>query len=141
MTKDEIRKIIDEENGDGFSNNVNLNGYVFTKNESFVVFELKNIDDVKVCHVKYIHFLTEKDLTTLMVYCCNFWMGNHVQFIFYREKDRVKNSAVEWLKGLGFREEIIRDYQWKWKFECKKCTKENGKVDKFCVCVVHSMYK
>lgn len=135
MTKDEIRSVIDEDNGVGFSSNINLNGYVFTKNGSFVVFELKNIDEVRVCHIKYIHFKNDKDLTTVMVYCCNFWMGNHVQFIFYKEKDGRTHSAVDYLKSLNFREEFLHDQNWKWRFKCVRC-----KSDK-CTCIVHSMYK
>jgi hypothetical protein len=135
MTKDQIREVVDADNGPGFSSNLNLNGYVFTKNGSFMVFEFKNIDDVKVCHIKYIHYSNERDLTTILVHCCNFWMGNHVQFIFYKEKDGREKSAVQYLKNLNFREEILRDHKWKWRFKCLKCQSEK------CLCLVHSMYK
>lgn len=134
MTKEAIRKAIDDENGAGFSNNFNLNGYVFQKNGSFIVFELKLIEDVKVCHIKYIHFKNEKDLTTILVYCCNFWMGNKVQFIFYREKHR-KNGAFKYLCDLGFRDELKMDHAWKWRFECVECNSNK------CVCAVHNLYK
>lgn len=135
MTKDEIRKVINDANGRGFANNINLNGYVFQKNGSFIIFELKNVEDVRVCHIKYIHFRTEKDLINILVCCCNFWMGNNVQFIFYKEKERKQNSAVAYLRSLNFRDEIIRDYKWKWKFNCTNCEHE------LCICNVHSMYK
>ena len=134
MTKEDIRKVIDEENGTGFSNNFNLNGYVFQKNGSFIVFELKLIEDVKVCHIKYIHFKNEKDLTTILVYCCNFWMGNKVQFIFFKEKAR-KNGAYKYLCDLGFRDDVKNNVSWKWRFNCKDCEQ------KICICSVHNMFK
>ena len=135
MTKEQMRRIIDEDNGPGFSSNINLNGYVFKKNGSFIVFQFRNIEDVKVCHIKYLHYENEKDLMTILVYCCNFWMGNNVQFIFYKEKGGRAKSLVSYLKDLNFREEILSKYNWKWKFRCNHCGNEK------CTCLVHSMYK
>lgn len=134
LSKDDIRKIIDQENGEGYSNNVNLNGYTFTKNGSFIVFEFKILEDVKICHIKYIYFKNVKDLVTIMVNCCNFWMGNKVQFIFYKEKEKMV-SAIKFLENLNFRAEIIDAPTWKYKFKCKQ--HENEK----CTCSVYSLYK
>lgn len=133
LTKEDIRKIIDYENGEGYSNNVNLNGYTFTKNGSFIVFEFKYIEDVKICHIKYIYFKNVKDLVTIMVNCCNFWMGNRVQFIFYKEKEKAI-SAIKFLENLNFRIEIIDRPKWKYRFNCK-----NHEND--CNCSVYSLYK
>lgn len=133
MTKQEIREVIDKENGEGFSNNINLNGYVFIKNESFIIFEFKYIEDILVCHIKYIYYTNEKDLINVLVYCCNFWMGNKVQFIFYKEKFK-KNSAVKFLKDLNFRVEIVDSPKWKFKFDCI----EDGKD---CHCILYNFYK
>lgn len=134
LTKDDIKSIIDKENGRGYSNNINLNGYVFTKNGSFIVFEFKNIEDIKICHIKYIYFKDVKDLITIMVNCCNFWMGNSVQFIFYKEKEK-NVSAIKFLESLNFRVETITRPKWKYKFECKKHKNEK------CRCIVYSLYK
>ena len=134
ITKDEIRRIIDSENGEGYSNNINLNGYVFTKNGSFLIFEFKNIEDVRICHIKYIYFKNKKDLITIMVNCCNFWMGNQVQFIFYKEKQK-NVSAVRFLRSLNFRVEVISRPKWKYNFKCKK---HKGVK---CTCPVYSLYK
>lgn len=134
LTKEYIRKCIDEENGDGYSNNINLNGYTFTKNGSFIVFEFRFIEDVKICHIKYIYFKNVKDLVTIMVNCCNFWMGNKVQFIFYKEKDK-DVSALKFLENLNFRCEIINRPKWKYKFNCKRHGNE------ICTCIMHSLYK
>lgn len=135
ITKDDIRAIIDKENGKGYSNNINLNGYIFTKNGSFIVFEFKNIDDVKICHIKYIYFRNVKDLITIMVNCCNFWMGNHIQFIFFKEKKK-DVSAIKFLESLNFRMEVISRPKWKYKFKCNHKGCENN-----CKCVVYSLYK
>lgn len=135
MTKEQMREIIDQENGAGFSSNINLNGYVFKKNGSFIIFQFREIEGVKVCHIKYVHYKNKKDLTTIMVYCCNFWMGNNIQFIFYKEKGGKDKGTVEYLKSLNFREEILSEYNWKWRFRCGYCKNES------CTCLVHSMYK
>ena len=133
VTKEYIRDIIDKENGTGYSNNINLNGYIFTKNGSFIVFEFKYIDDIKVCHIKYIYFKNQKDFITIMTNCCNFWMGNKVQFIFYKEKQK-DNSPVPFLESLNFRKEVIDYPKYKWRF---KCVKHGYK----CVCPVYSLFK
>ena len=134
VTKADIRAAIDRDNGKGFSSNINLNGYVFTKHESFIVFEFKTIEDAKVCHVKYVHWENERDLMSILVCCCNFWMGNKVQFIFYKEKER-QGGVADRLRDLGFREEITEGYQWKWRYECTQCHSTH------CKCAVHKLYK
>lgn len=136
ITKDEIREIIDKENGERYSLNVNLNGYTFTKNGSFIIFEFKYVEDVKICHVKYIYFKSIQDLITIMVNCCNFWMGNKIQFIFYKEK-RKKISAIKFLEELNFRSEIINNPQWKYNFKCKG----EGCNQSDCYCQVLSLFK
>lgn len=137
LTKEEIQKIIDSENGNGYHKNISLKGYTFTRNKSFIIFEFKNVEDLKICHVKYIYFTNDKDLMNIMVNCCNFWMGNKVQFIYYKEKDRESSNKIkEFLKSLNFRIETIDRPNWKWKFEC---IKEECKTN--CKCPVWSFYK
>ena len=137
LTKEEIQNIIDSENGKGYYRNINLKGYTFTKNRSFIIFELKTLEDIRICHIKYIHFEDEKDLINIMAYCCNFWMGNKVQFIYYKEKDRKSSEKIkDFLRSLNFRIETIDRPNWRWKFDCIKeeCVNE-------CKCVVWSFYK
>lgn len=133
ITKAEMREIIDKENGAGFSSNINLNGYVFTKNGSFIVFEFKSLEETHICHIKYIHFKNKKDLTTILVNCCNFWMGNKVQFIYFKEKQK-KNSPIDMMRELNFRVEEVFDTKWKYAFECS-CDKNK------CNCKVYSICK
>lgn len=134
MTREEIRATIDSENGEGYSLNLNLNGYNFTKNGSFIVFELRIIDDIKICNIKYIFYKEKKDLVTIIVNCCNFWMGEGVQFIFYKEKKK-KNSVVQFLKDLNFRVEATTCEKWKYNFKCNVCNSDD------CKCIVHRLYK
>lgn len=136
LTKRDIISIIDHENGIGYSNNINVNGYTFTKNESFIIFEFKLIEDVKICHIKYIYIKNKKDLITIMVNCCNFWMGNRVQFIFFKEKQKTK-SAIKFLEELNFRVEIIDRPKWKFSFDCKNHENKNEE----CKCVVLNLCK
>lgn len=135
MTKSQIREAIDKENGKGYSLNLNLNGYVFTKNNSFIIFEFKILEDIKICHIKYIHYENKKDFTTILVNCCNFWMGNKVEFIFYKEKMRDMNSAVEYLKELNFRSNILENNNYKYQFTCNKCGSTK------CSCNIFNLYK
>lgn len=135
MVKEELKAIIDSENGKGFCNNINLNGYTFTKNGSFINFEFKFVEDVKICYIKYIHTKNKRDFITIMVNLCNFLMGNKIQFIFYKEKNRDESEdRIKFLKDLNFRLETIEDYKWKFNFECNDC--END-----CKCLVYNMYK
>lgn len=140
LTKNSMRSMIDEENGIGFNRNVNLNGYVFKFKGSWICFELQNIEgseDIKVCNIKYIHFKNNKDLKNIIANCANFWMGNKVQFIYYKEKDK-KNSALTFLQSLGFRVEP-KTQVWKYNFNCGTC--EEGKNTYSCTCPVYNMYK
>lgn len=137
MDINKIRETIDRENGNGYSKNINLKGYVFTRNDSFIVFELKNIEDVRVCHIKYIYFNNAQDLKTIIVNCANFWMGYKVQFLFLKEKEKLV-SAIDFLESLNFRKESAICRNWKHDFECLD---SQGNVKENCDCIVHSLYK
>lgn len=134
MKKSSITKSIDRENGKGFSNNVNIQGYVFKKKNSFIIFEIKTTHDVVVAHVKYVYFDNVDDLLTLLAHSCEFWMGNSVQFVFLREKEKT-SSVKTILEELGFTIEEATGYEWKWKFRCNV-----HKLEK-CSCPVYHMYK
>ena len=78
LNKEQIVSIIDKENGVNFSYNISVNGYIFKKNGSFMIFEMKEIQNVYVAHIKYIHISNKrsalKDIRTIFAYACNFWM-------------------------------------------------------------------
>lgn len=135
MTKEELRAVVDSDNGPGFSSNINLNGYIFSKNGSFIVLELRNIEDIRICHIKYIHTENESDFISVMVYAANFMMGNNVRFIYYKEKEREgTQKRLAFFKSLLFRQEVLEKPKWKYRFECNRC--HDG-----CDCYVYSLYK
>lgn len=134
MTNEEIRAIIDGENGQGYSNNLNLKGYQFKRKNSFIIFELKNLEDLRICHIKYIYFDNVKDLITVMVHACNFWRGNKIQFLFYKEKHK-NVSARKLLENLNFRSEELENVSYKYPFHCKIEDSDE------CNCIVHTFYK
>ena len=136
MTKDEIRRVIDKENGKNYSLNLDLNGYTFKKNNSFVLFELRYVEDIKICIIKYIHFEKMKDLINILVTCCNFWLGNEVQFLYYQEKERRKNSPIDFLRQLNFKVELVENPSWNYKFECVNCNPNDQ-----CHCRLYKLFK
>ena len=111
FTKDKLREIIDQENGEYFSLNIGLNGYIFSKNGSFIIFDIKNIENIQTCHIKYIYFDSIKSLRVLLTYSANFWMGNKVQFIFYIHKSVICNQRS-----------VFRDHYKKISSRIKVCT-------------------
>lgn len=134
MTKDEIRAAIDSENGEGYSANLNLNGYIFTRKNSFIVFEIKILEEIRICHIKYIYFDNVQDLITIMVHSCNFWQGNKIQFLFFKEKHK-NVSAIKFLENLNFRKESVEHTNWNNPFHCKVEGTDN------CDCTVYTLYK
>ncbi len=133
ITKDIMKRDIDNEMGEGFSSNINLRGYTFTKNGSFINFEFRYIEGVKTCYIKYIYFESYKDLITIMVNCCNFWMGNNIQFFFYKEKEK-KYTVSDLLEELNFSKRVSRNLKWKYPYNCKRCGPN-------CKCKTYSFYK
>lgn len=139
MTKAEIRKIIDSENGVGYNQNVNLNGYTFKKNNSFIIFDFKLYEDIKICYIKYIYFDNENDLWNILANCANFWMGNGIKFLFYKEKEKLnpKSSAIKYLKSLNFRVSAISVHDYKYDFKCNRCGHDANQ----CRCTFYNCYK
>lgn len=133
ITLDYIRERIDFENGDGFHRNINTKEYVFTKNRSFILFNMRNIDGVVVCIINYIYYENYKDLLTIMAFAANFWMGNKVRFLSFAEKAK-KISAIKFLKALGFKEDQENHPDWQYPFDCVK----HGAN---CTCIKYMMYK
>jgi hypothetical protein len=139
LTEEEKVRAIDDENGVGFSKNINMRGYTFTKNGSFITFEFKEFKEsedtegITCCSIKYIYWKNVNDLFTVLASCCNFWMGNRVKFIYYKEK-RKENSIIDVLHDLGFKKESI-SVNWKYPFRCRQCHSTR------CNCWVYSLYK
>lgn len=96
-------KIIDSENGEGFHKNVDLSGYTFYKDESFISFKIMSVEGVKIVYIKYIYATSREALVSLMAYCVNFWAGNQIKFIYYLEHKRKSAYSMKFLSKLGFK--------------------------------------
>lgn len=121
MDKVEVKQLIDSEQGEGFSENIALNGYIFYKNKSFIAFKINRIDDITVSNIKYIYSDNKNDLVSIIAYACNFWLGLDIKFIYYKEK-RKAPYVIKTMESLGFRIVDSRINQnWKSDFVCNKC--------------------
>ena len=133
MTLDEVREIIDEENGTGFSENFNLKGcYILHRNDSFIAFKVVRIEGIKTCVIKYIHYNSPRDLISVLAYSANFWIGNKIDILIYFQKAR-ETSPIKVLEHLGFVKSKTEDFKFK-SFDCNK----DG-VD--CKCTVWKLFK
>lgn len=121
LTNDQVNEIIDQENGDGFCFNIDKSKcYRFNRGNSFAIFRIQTIENVKVCHIRYIHFENEAELATIMAFMMNFLEGNKVMLIVYREKNRKnkKKSPIPFMKDVGFNVSSNDDYTWQYTFNC-----------------------
>lgn len=116
MNDSKTKKLIDSENGIGFSNNVNIKGYKFIKHNSFIIFEMKVIDNVRVAHVKYLFFDNTKDLLTLFATACKFWMGNKIEFFVFKEHHKLA-SAKDLFLEFGFTERVQENVNWPYDYK------------------------
>lgn len=123
-----MKELIDSENGVGFSENVDLSGYNFFKNDSFVSFKIRKIDGVNVVIVKYIYSDKYKDLLSILSFCSNFWIGKNAKIIYYQEREK-HPYVVSKLEELGFE---IRKYETKkkYKYEFTPKIKKNKDMSK-----------
>lgn len=106
MNKERMKELIDSENGEGFSENVDLSGYNFYSGDSFVSFKIQRIDDVTAVIIKYIYSDTYSELTSILSYASNFWLGNNAKIIYYQEREKhpyVKDKLEE----LGFEVRVL----------------------------------
>ena len=83
--KDELRKLIDDENGPKFSKNIDLDGWIFYRRDSFISFKIVNVNDVNTVVIQYIYIVNKNDLIKLLSQCINFWTSNDAKFIYFLE--------------------------------------------------------
>lgn len=115
-----MSKLIDSEGGEGFSRNIDIGGYNFFKNNTFISFRISKVDNISVANIKYIYSTNKKDLLSVLAYCVNFWSGMKVKFIYYKEKEK-DNYAINELSKLGFT--IIKDIHSEgWRYNGFNCT-------------------
>ena len=118
MNKKNMMKLIDSENGKDFSQNIKLDGYNFCKNKSFISFKVSKIEGINIVNIRYFYSDNRKDMTSVLAYACNFFIGLNIKFIYYKEKEKAK-YITKALKNLGFKI-VFSDYsiKWEYNFEC-----------------------
>ena len=134
ITKEKMKDLIDSENGKGFSKNIDLSGYSFFKNNSFISFRITKVQGVNIVHIKYFYAENKEELISILAYASNFWMGYNIKFIYYKEKKK-KPYVTKIFKNLGFK--VNEDPElpdWKHSFECSIHGKEK------CNCSIIEVY-
>ena len=121
ITKQEMKDIIDIENGDGFHRNVDLNGFNFIKNRTFSCFKIYRLMNVNSVIISYIHMESKAELMSLLAYSTNFWMGKRVKFIYFMQKENSYSKELfSELRKLGFKV-MTRDHlpdDFKYSYDC-----------------------
>lgn len=131
MDKLTMQKLIDHESGEGFHKNIDLSGYNFYKNNSFISFKIIKIDGMPVANINYIYSDNKNDFCNLMAYCFNFWVGSGIKFVYYKEKVKNKPYTKKTFEVFDFTidDEGLKPGSWVYDFDCV-----NG--EKPCVCKI-----
>lgn len=122
MNKETMNYSIDKESGVGFHKNINLDGYNFHKNKSFVSFKITKVENVNIVNIRYFYADKTDDFKAILAYCCNFWMGMKIKFIYYKEKEK-NPYVINTFRKLGFKivDDKLSPDTYKFEFECPKC--------------------
>ena len=113
LMKIDLQKKIDKEHGINYHRNVDLaNSYTVYRNSSFISFKFVEINGINTVEISYIYITDKTSLVKLITWCINFWSGNAVKYIYYKE--HVKKSNVvengwkhEWTSTNGYKESNI----------------------------------
>lgn len=112
LKKVELQRLINDENGINYHKNVKLNGYVIYRGNSFMAFRLMEVNNMPTVVIDYIYVTSKTDFVQLISWCVNFWTGNAVKYVYYKEHRR-KSNVVKTLKALGFQVNNIKYNNWK----------------------------
>ncbi len=129
--KIELQKLINSENGINYHRNVNLNGYTVYRGKSFISFRLLNINNKEVVIIDYMFMTSKKDLLQLLSWCVNFWSGNAVKYIYYKEHHKKSNIAEKCLPSLGFHVQQSTYDNWKYEWTSTNGFDENEIIEAF----------
>ena len=114
--KFEMQQLINDENGTNYHKNINLNGYTVYRDKSFISFRIINVKDKPIVVIDYMYMTNNKDFIQILSWCVNFWSGNAVKYIYYKEHKR-KSTIAKSLAKLGF---VVNDTTCsKWKHDWK----------------------
>ena len=138
MDRSRMKQLIDKEQGEGFSDNISLDGYTFFKNDSFISFKISKVDEdgdnISVVNIRYIYSDNKNDLISVIAYACNFWIGANIKFIYYKEKKKAP-YVIKAVNSLGFKVvDQMSSKDWDKDFVCHKC----GNKD--CECMIIEAY-
>lgn len=130
VKKLEMQQLINEENGTNYHRNINLSGYTVYRDKSFISFRIMNIKNKPIVVIDYMYITNKKDMIQILSWCINFWSGNAVRYIYYKEHKR-KSNIVKSLKSLGFN--IAETTYNKWKYDWKSTNgfSENEIIEAF----------
>lgn len=103
MRKLELQRLINSEHGINYHRNINLSGWTFYQGDSFISFELCDINGFMVAKINYVFITDHNALISLLGKAVDFWKGNDVNYIYYREHLRKSNAAEKELKRLGLK--------------------------------------
>ena len=117
LQKIELQKLINSENGINYHRNVNLSGYTVYRDKSFISFRIMTVNNKEVVIIDYMFITSKKDLMQLLSWFINFWSGNAVKYIYYKEHHKKSNVAEKCLPTLGFTVQNTTYKKWKhdWK--------------------------
>ncbi|MEE3344057.1 MAG: hypothetical protein VZS44_08205 [Bacilli bacterium] len=134
ISREKIRKIIDNEHGPGYSKNVNLSGYVITRGDSFIIFRFLNVGENQrvVVYIDYIYVTNRKSLIKLLAWCINFWTGNGAQCLYFKSHKRKANYIEKTFPSLDFTvKDTIKNSEWKHAWKSTNGYKENQLLEAF----------
>jgi hypothetical protein len=132
LMKIDLQKKIDKEHGINYHRNVDLsNSYTVSRNNSFISFKFVEINGINTVEISYIYITDKTSLLKLITWCINFWSGNAVKYIYYKEHVKKSNVVEKFLKPLGFNVEY-RDYNgWKHEWTSTNGYKESNILEMY----------
>ena len=132
LMKIDLQKKIDKEHVINYHRNVDLaNSYTVYRNSSFISFKFVEINGINTVEISYIYITDKTSLVKLITWCINFWSGNAVKYIYYKEHVKKSNVVEKFLKPLGFKVEY-RDYNgWKHEWTSTNGYKESNILEMY----------
>ncbi len=118
MKKLDLQRLINSEHGIDYHRNINLGGYTFYLGDSFISFEIIDVEGKNIVRIDYIYVTDANALITLLGHAVQLWVGNDVVFLYYQEHLRNSNVDVKLLESLGLKI-ITNDYYQGWKHNWK----------------------
>lgn len=105
-----FKVVIDEDNGQGYANNMPKKGFLISHpasgSNTKMFYETKVMEHIRVVFIRYIHYDNKKELLDLLAFAVQWWQSMRPQIIVMNEKERNK-AAGDYLVKLGFTKRAI----------------------------------